>query len=230
LFSGAGYRLGWENGKGRLFYNLKAKRGVVRYSAAKKYDLLAPLGISEQDISMFYHIKEESLEYVDHWFSKNSLSDKQVICLSPGSPVYQKKWDGSLYAKLADLLIIKTGRPVVFIWAPNELDTVNDIMSLMKERAILAPPTSFNQGAAFLKKIALLICNDGGLNHLSCTTNTPTVAIFGKNPVNWSPEGYVKNHYHAYNSYNNTSDQSFGLSEVDVYNLIKERFSELFLI
>ena len=53
----------------------------------------------------------------------------------------------------------------------------------MDKKAILAPPTNFNQGAAMISHCRLLICNDGGLVHLSVATETSTALHFGQSSL-----------------------------------------------
>ncbi|MCK4359885.1 MAG: glycosyltransferase family 9 protein [Candidatus Cloacimonetes bacterium] len=218
LFSGAKYKLGWRNGKGKLLYNIFADRGKVRYSAAERYDILKPLGIEPQPVKLFYHIKPESKKYVNNWFKKMNFS-KPVICFSPGSPSKEKIWKQEYYAKLADKIAATKKYEIVFLWAPSELEDVKYVMKKMQYKAILAPATDFNQCAAFIKKIDLLICNDGGLNHLSVATQTPSLAFFGRtSALEWSPEGFVPNHFHLANpNYKYNGDQSFGISPTDAF-------------
>ncbi|MBD3290492.1 hypothetical protein GF337_16935 [candidate division KSB1 bacterium] len=229
LFSGARYRLGWYNAKARMLYNIKARRGNTRYSASKKFDLLKPLGIEEQPYKLHYHIREESRQYIDDWLQQENLSGKPIICISPGSPVASKKWDLKNYARLADLILQNTDFPVVLLWGPREYQDVQTVAGNMQEQPVLAPPTDFNQAAAFLERCALLICNDGGLNHLSVATETPALAIFGRTTTkNWSPQGVFPGHYHIVNpDWKKDGDQTFGISPKDVFAKVRGILAEL---
>ena len=229
LFSGARYRLGWYNGKGRFLYNIKANRGPSRYSASKKFDILKPLGIEDQPYKLHYHVSEESRQYIDDWLQQKNLSTERIICISPGSPVASKKWDLKNYALLADLILQKTNFAVVLLWGPREYEDVRTVLRYMKKQPVLAPPTNFNQAAAFLERCALLICNDGGLNHLSVATETPALAIFGKTTTrNWSPQGEFPGHYHIVNpEWKKDGDQTFGISPEEVFGKVQEIVSEL---
>ncbi len=210
FFSGANYRLGFTTSRYRFAYNIKAKQQQERYSASLKFDLLAPLGIVERPYKLFYHIATESIEYVNDWLSQEDLQDKQLICISPGSPVSKKKWNSLNYAKLADLIIENTNYKIILLWGPQEKADVDSVKSQMKYKPIIAPATNFNQAAALLKHCKLLICNDGGLNHLSFAVETSSLAIFGNTkPINWSPLG----HYYLYNeNFNADTNNTFGIS------------------
>ncbi|MDY0151621.1 MAG: glycosyltransferase family 9 protein [Candidatus Cloacimonas sp.] len=219
LFSGAKYRLGFADSKFARVYNLVAQRGVKRYSASTKFDILSPIGIVEEPYKLYYYIKQESTDYIAKWLQEQGLNKQGFICLSPGSPAPYKVWDLSLFAKLADRLQAQTKLPIVILWAPDELADARKVQELMTTPAIFALPTNLNQAAALLTFSKLLICNDGGINHISVATQTPSLAMFGPTSAeNWNPEKVFPIHIglanpQAYNPH----DKSFGLNVEDAY-------------
>ncbi|RLC46308.1 MAG: hypothetical protein DRH57_06335 [Candidatus Cloacimonadota bacterium] len=224
LFSGAKYRLGYADAQWSFAYNLKANRGKVCYSASRKFDILQPLGIKKRPYKLYYFIKKESIEYIDNWLKKVGLKDKKFLCFSPGSPVKKKKWKIENYAKLADLILGNTNYKVVLLWASNEISDALKMKELMKNAPIIAPKTNLNQGVAMLKQSKLLICNDGGLNHLSVAVDCPSLAIFGNtSPSVWSPAFAFKNHYHLYNAEcDSKKDSSFGITPKVAFEKVME--------
>lgn len=219
LFSGAKYKLGFINQRWRSIYNLRPKRGPLRYYSAMKFDTLAPLGITEQPHKVFFSINEDSNSYVDNWINESGLQKDKLICFSPGSPIKLKKWSVESYARLADYFQKNGAYKVVLMWAPNEKKDVEYVASLMQTKPYIAPATTFNQAAAMLKRCKLLVCNDGGLNHLSVATETPSIAFFGKHkPERWNPEIF-KGHIAFYNEESNPErDATLGIEVEDVFN------------
>ena len=219
LFSRAKYRLGFADRRWKSFYNYTTDRDNIRYYSALKFDVLKPLGIKEEPHKLFFHIKDESVVFIKKWLEENNLESKKFIGISPGTPVVAKKWNLNNYARLADKLVKETGYQVVLIWGPGEKGDSETVAKFMEETAILAPETDFNQVAALLRECALLICNDGGLNHLSVATGTPSIAIFGKhNPQRWSPVIF-ENHFHFHKENNNyKNDDTFGITSKEVYD------------
>ena len=217
FFSKAKYRLGIKHKPYRFIYNVKPEIKKIRYHSAMKFDLLEPLGISEKAHKLYYNIRQDSFDYVDNWLKKNNISNSKLVCISPGSPVKEKKWSPECYAELADMIISGTPCEVLFLWGPKEKSDVDVIMAQMKEKSILAPPTSFNQAGAMLKRCELLICNDGGLNHLSAAMEVPSIAIFGKHkPTRWSPVIFGR-HYHFHKENNNfKNDPTFGIKADEI--------------
>lgn len=229
LFSGAKYRLGWRNNRWKMIYNLKSMKGPIRYRASQNFDMLSPLGIKERPYELFYNIRQESKAYIQGWLKKDHLQKKEIICMSPGSPRVKKKWRIGHYVKLVDLIMDKTSYTVVILWAPNELEDAQKILSETNRKPILAPTTNFNQAAAFLEKCKLLICNDGGINHLAVAVKTPSLAIFGNTSYEiWSPEGAFPGHYHLFNpNWKQMSDDSFGITPEEVFSKVQHILKEI---
>jgi heptosyltransferase III len=236
FFSGAKYRLGPKERKWSWIYNMKANRGSERYSASMRFDLLRPLGIREEQFQLYYHIKKESYTFIQDWLEKENLRNEKLICISPGSPSQKKKWDIKYYAELADRILSSTSYTVIILWAKSEEEDLQKLVSLMNNRPVIAPPTSLNQGAALLTHCSLLICNDGGLNHISVVTKTPSLAFFGPtNPLNWCPHSVFPDHYCLANRLKyRPTDFSFGISVDQAYakvlNILKiDKQPELYI-
>lgn len=220
FFSGAKYRLGYLDARFHQAYNLKAGRREIQYSASRKFDILQPLRIDQEPYKLYFHIDEESHIYIENWLSTNCLKPEKLVCISPASPKADKQWLLTNFSKLADLIQNKTDLKVVLIWGPKEISQIESVKRKMKTSVIKAPPTNLNQAAALIKICKLLICNDGGLNHLAVTTKTPTLALFGNtDPAVWSPASEYKHHFHLYNpKFDSSQDNSFGISPEDVFN------------
>lgn len=223
FLSGARYRLGYEDARFHQAYNLKAKRGPLRYSASRKFDILSPLGIQEEPFHLYFHIGNQAHEYIDHWLRASAYNPEQMIVISPGSPKTQKNWDLKQFARLADLIQTRTNNRVILLWAPKEKGQVETVAGYMETNPIKAPPTNLNQAAALLSRCKMLICNDGGLNHLSVTTQTPALAIFGPtDPLVWSPASISPRHFHLHNpNFDSSQDNSFGITAQDAFHEVE---------
>ncbi|MBN1408014.1 MAG: glycosyltransferase family 9 protein, partial [Calditrichaceae bacterium] len=222
-FSGAKFRLGFKHKKYAFLYNLKAERQSVRYHSSMKFDALLPLGITEEPHKLYFNIEPESEEYIDNWLKQSGFDEERIIIFSPGSPVARKKWNLNAYARLGEMILQNLNCKIVILWAPNEKEDADALFELMNQKPLMAPATDLNQAAAMLKRSALLICNDGGLNHLSVATETPSIAIFGSiKPYRWSPEMF-EGHYHFFNEqHDSLKDDSFGIDPDKVYQKVLE--------
>ncbi|MBD3241878.1 MAG: hypothetical protein GF331_14915 [Chitinivibrionales bacterium] len=229
MASGARYRLGWDYGRFGFVKNVKAARGAERYEARANFDMLAPLGITEQPFSLFYHIAPESYEYVDRWFDEQGLDPRKTVCFSPGGKSPKRMWNTASYARLAHMVEERTDHRTVIIWAPFELECARKMHELAGGKPLLAPPTTLNQAAAFLRRITLLVCHNCGLMHLSVATQTPNLAIFGNSRVaNWSPQGSAPNHWHLYDpSWEPNPENDFGITPERAFEDVQRILSEL---
>ncbi len=228
LLSGAKYRLGYADARFNFAYNLKAKRGLKRYSASKKYDIIAPLGINEEKYELFFHVSSVAKNKINKWLSDNSLTPDSFICISPGSPVKKKKWKIENYIGLGKLLSTKMNFPIVVVWAPNEFKDAEMVMQQIGLNCILAPKTNLEEVSALIKLSKLLICNDGGLNHLAVAARAKTLAIFGStDPVDWSPASEFETHHHLFNEHvkDNDCDNSFGITVEDAFKKVQQILS-----
>jgi len=224
LASGAPYRLGWRHGKVSWGYNLKAVRKTARYRALQNFDMLLPLGIQEEPARFFFRIKPESDAYVQQWLIQNGLARQSFVLMSPGSPRKRKKWDLVRYAALADLILSQTDMKVVLLRAPSEYDDCRQVVEHSLKKPLIAPPTTFNQAAALVKSSRLLICNDGGVNHLSVALEVPSLAIFGNTSWQiWSPQEAFPDHYHLVNpAWQRRSDNSFGITPEMAFQKVQQ--------
>jgi ADP-heptose:LPS heptosyltransferase len=227
LFSGAKYRLGFNEHKLSWVYNIKTKEGSEKYTGAKKFDLLKPIGITSESYNVEINITTEAKKYINKWLEEKDLTNSKFICVAPGSPVASKKWNAKNYASLCDKIIKNQNYKVVFIGAPDEQNDIKNVVEQMKETSyFIAPKTDFIQAGALLEKADILICNDGGLNHLSIAVETFSLAIFGNtNPILWS--GFeLGNHFYLKDyKCDYANDDTFGISVDEAYEKFKEIIS-----
>ena len=213
LFSGAKYRLGFNEHQFNWVYNLRTNEGSPKFTAARKFDLLKPIGIDKLSYKIEITITQEAKKYINNWLNKNDLSNSKIICVAPGSPVKSKKWNSDNYAKFCDKIIEQTDYKIVFVGAPDEQNDIQNVISKMSKGAFVAPKTDFIKAGALLQKADLLICNDGGLNHLSIAVETFSLAIFGNtDPILWSGHELGNHFYLKNNNWNYSKDDSFGIS------------------
>jgi ADP-heptose:LPS heptosyltransferase len=229
MFSGAPYRLGWKHGKWSRGYNLRAVRKTKRYRALQNFDMVSPLGIPEEPVKFFFLIKPTSDAYIKNWLAQNHIAQKEFVLISPGSPRRKKKWELKRYAALADLILSNTKMKVVLLRAPDEYEDCRVVVDQSGKKPVIAPPTTFNQAAALVRNSKLLICNDGGVNHLSVALGVPSLAIFGNTTWEiWSPEGFFPQHYHMVNpNWKRMSDNSFGISPEETFQRVLEILESL---
>ena len=232
--SGARWRLGFKlKPKRRMgitfnrwnwLYNLSVPKGETRYYARMKFDALLPLGISEVEHNIFYHVKPESFDYIKNWLHNEGIINTKLMVFSPGTPVKRKQWDLDCYAQLADMIQNQLDSRVVLLWGPGEKEDTLYIQNKMKTVPVIAPSTTFNQAGALLNFSELLITNDGGINHLAVSQEVPSIAIFGRssNPKKWCAWHKPIHVCLRASNYKDSHDNTFNITPEQVYKKVVE--------
>ncbi|MBU4486400.1 MAG: glycosyltransferase family 9 protein, partial [Candidatus Delongbacteria bacterium] len=231
FFSGAKFRLGWNRNRSWIFlfgynwvYNFREIRDHKIYAGRAKFMLLKPLGIKETGDNIFYHVKPESVEYINNWLNEVNPTNKKLVVFSPVTPVPRKQWEFERFAKVADMIKENTDCEVILLWGPGELEKVESMASLMKTKPVIAPKTTFNQAGALLQRTFIYIGNDGGINHLAVSQNTPTIAVFGPktNPLKWTAWHLPIHKYLRDFDFKDPKDNSFNITPEMVYDKFVE--------
>lgn len=226
LYSGAKYRLGWKLKRWNWVYNYKRIRDNQRYYSRSKFDLLAPLGITEEPHNTFYKVNPESVEYIQNWLKEKGLQKVKKVIFSPGTPVKSKQWALENYVKLGEMISANTEFKLILLWGPGEMQDVQYIAERMKSDVIIAPPTTFNQAGALLAESDMFIGNDGGINHLAVALETPSIAIFGtkSNPRKW--QAWHKDRHMFLRDWNlkDRKDNTFNITPQQVFDTFTEYF------
>ena len=220
IFSGAKYRLGWDKKRWNFIYNVRIPQAPIRYKSLYKFDLLAPLGIETKEHNLEYRVKETSTAYIQKWFHDTGLDGKKIVVFSAGTPVKRKQWDLDSYAVLGDKIQNETNFRVILLWGPGEKEDALHIRDKMETTAIMAPSTTFNEAGALLNFTHVLITNDGGINHLAVSQNTPSISIFGptSSPAKWCPRHRKEYLYLKDYDFSDFKDNTFNISPNQVFD------------
>jgi len=178
LFARAPLKLGFTKKGSALFYTktVPASSGP-EYVSDTKFRMLAALGIDSSPRPIKIYLQDDEKKMFAAYAASNGCSG--LVAVSPTSRRPARRWTKEHFAKLADLLISRHGLMPVFVWGPGEEDYVKSVMALMKEKALLAPPTKLRELAALLYNCRLLVSNDNGVRHLAAAVGTPTLVITG---------------------------------------------------
>ena len=186
LFSGAGFRVGFDHGHSKEFNGLFTNYRVFPARAGlhkidKHLSLIHPFVSESTDCEAIINVSPRDKEYIDHFLGQDVIPDRPVVIINPGTSTYgaYKRWPLSSYVNLADELIERHDLAVVFTWGPGELEMVEEIAANMRNRAIIAPKTSIKQLTELIWRAALFIGGDTGPMHIASVAKTPVVAILG---------------------------------------------------
>ncbi|QTA89450.1 lipopolysaccharide heptosyltransferase II [Desulfonema magnum] len=143
--------------------------------------LLNVLGIHEKEITYKLPVQEQNRQTANELLRKHGVKESGLlVAINPVAKWKTKLWSDMKFSMLADRLIRQYGVQLVFTGGPEDQQTIQNIISGMRENAAnLAGKTSLKTLAAIYEKIAFLVSTDTGPMHLGAAVGKPVVAIFG---------------------------------------------------
>ncbi len=196
LMTGSENRIGFGKGYCKEFNYLFTKYRIrpPRKRMHKIDKNLALLG--GLDIETTFHRPELPVsrvdeEHVSNFFDTNINDSLPIIVVQPCTSKFgsYKQWPVSNYALLADKILESYEANLIFSWGPGEIDVVNEIVTNMKHKALVACETkSIKQLIELIRRADLFIGGDTGPLHIASILGIPTVGIYGpKDPVIYGP-------------------------------------------
>ena len=204
MLLGVPQRVGFNyKGRGRFLTKKLEFDGFNTKPIAEYHlDLARVLGLEVKNPLTKIWIEAEDKEYIDKFLSSIRPKKDIIIGIAPGGGVSFgkkkinfKRWDPENFAELADKLIEGLACEVIFVWGPDEEALIKKIISLMKNKPKIAPPTTIRQAAALMKRCDCVICNDSGPLHVAVAAGARTVSIFGpSNELVYGPYPPAREH------------------------------------
>jgi lipopolysaccharide heptosyltransferase II len=172
-------KLSYSVGGGGSFLSHVVPFEKVKHKVEYHLDLARFLECDTSILNWGVYTTKAEKEEIEQLLAYNGVSSP-FICVHPGSRLPLKRWPLDRCASLYDRVIDETGLPLVVLGARSEMEIVNEVVALMKNRpVVLAGRTSIRQLYEVIARAQLLICNDSAPMHMAAAAKTPTVAIFG---------------------------------------------------
>lgn len=153
--------------------------------------LLSGLGLKTDPPSLLFSISQDETETARQLlFSHGVDFGRPIVTLHPGASYGPaKRWPVEKFAALATLFQEKERANILLTGAPNEIDLVKSVSSLMNINPFnLAGKTNLRILAGIIHLSQLFVTNDSGPMHLANALRTPVVTIFGPtNPAITGP-------------------------------------------
>lgn len=173
-------KVGLREGKGFFLNRKTIPTFKLKHKIEDNLDVIRLLGIRNASRELELHTTKEAEKSMAKY--KNCL----IIHASPQHETH--KWSKEKFAQLADILS-KKYKKIVFTGSRKDIDYNNQIIDLMKKKAInLAGKTSLQELFALVKNSKQVISVDTGTIHVAAAFNKPLIALFGAgNPRIWAP-------------------------------------------
>lgn len=192
LLSGAPHRLGYAF-RGRKYCYTRAvpPRGGQIHEVEFHFDALRAIDVPVLPVMPRIDVPPDLIQKARQWLAENGITDRQkLIGLNPGGGWAIKRWPPDRFAALADALVEAYDARILLLWGPGEQPIIDAVVRHMKRKALVLPPASLIELAAYIQHCSLLISNDSGPMHIAAGLGVPTIGIFGPtNPLLQGPYG-----------------------------------------
>lgn len=125
--------------------------------------------------------------YIEEFLDKAGIKEeKALIGIAPGGGMSfgqkdqaRRRWPAAGFSKLIEKIAANLNAKMILMWGPGEEKLVNEIKSVARHNALIAPKTTIRQMAALCQKCKLVICSEGGPVHIASSQGIKTISIFG---------------------------------------------------
>ncbi len=167
-----------------FLFTIKVNVSQVKHAIDMNLDLLKALKLNVEDEpkTLFMPISNSDEKSVSEFKEKNNIKNKDLlIAIHPGVSEggMHRCWPKQNFIELINKLAGMFNAKILLIGGPSEVNLIEEIYNLAKEKPIKVINLSLNAVAALLKDSSLFIGNNSGPMHIASSVKTPTVAIFG---------------------------------------------------
>lgn len=164
-----------------LFTNRKAKPFIkAGHVVDKNLSLLKILQIKKFETKFSLQSSPEAKASIRSFCDSHAdFFQNPVAAVNPGVGFQTKQWALDRFAQIADRVFRELNLNILLTWGPGEKEKVEEIASQMKEKCLIAPPTTILESIALYQKLDLFIGGDTGPLHICAALDVPTVSIFG---------------------------------------------------
>lgn len=157
----------------------------------RSLDIVRPFRINTNNYHSEISFDDEEIKNVEEFLTDNNFDDnKYLVGLHVGAGKLPNRWSLQKYKSLMNRL--NSDYSINFYLTGSKTDK-GEIDYLAKEldfKVGLFINRPIPEVAALISKSDLFISNDTGIMHVSGSTDTPQISIFGPtNPFNWAPIG-----------------------------------------
>ncbi|RPI03067.1 MAG: glycosyltransferase family 9 protein [Ignavibacteriae bacterium] len=157
--------------------------------------LLIPFRIdpASEDLAIRYWTKPQSDEFVDRFLSENQLCNQLLIGINISAGGAARFWGIDQYRRFLILLfeVYPEFHPIL-LYQPSDREKASAIVN-NNSHVLLSPVTNtFDEFAAFIKKLSVLVSPDTSAIHLASAFHIPSVVLYVQSDKSlriWEPYG-----------------------------------------
>lgn len=151
--------------------------------ATENLRLLSPLGIVSTDVRKHLFFSEEANVAMQEFLKENHVTPgiDFIIALAPGAGTKEKQWPADRFARLADYLYAKYGKPIFVVGGPGDTEEFKQMSRALsrKTQIVSCLHHSIDELKAFMSHIDLIVANDSAPIYIAEAFDKATVTIVG---------------------------------------------------
>ena len=157
----------------------------------RSLDIVRPFRINTNNYHSEISFDDEEINNVDKFLAENDFDEnKCLVGLHVGAGKPPNRWSLLKYKSLMNRLNSAYSINFYITGSNADKDDINYLVNEIDFKVGLFINRPIPEVAALISKSDLFISNDTGIMHVSGTTDTPQISIFGPtNPFNWAPIG-----------------------------------------
>lgn len=161
-----------------------------RHQTRRNMDILQPLGISTDDLSVVLGLSEDERSIARERLTEYRPDQRLLIGFHPGAGKLLNRWPASRFAALANELCTKLEATAIVTAGPMDDEPVAEMIRLLRRPHMVIRNEPIRDVAALLSHLDLFITNDTGIMHVAAGVGVPTLSLFGPtDPLQWAPVG-----------------------------------------
>jgi ADP-heptose:LPS heptosyltransferase len=160
----------------------------------RSLDIVRPFGINTDNYHSEISFDNEEMKNVEKFLADNNFDEnKNLVGLHVGAGKPPNRWSLQKYTSLMNRLNSALSINFYLTGSKTDKDEIDYLVNELDFKVGLFINRPIPEVAALISKSDLFISNDTGIMHVSGTTDTPQISIFGPtNPFNWAPIGPTK--------------------------------------
>ncbi len=157
----------------------------------RSLDIVRPFRINTDNYHSEISFDYEEIENVEKFLADNKFDkNKNLVGLHVGAGKLPNRWSLQKYISLMNRLNTAHSINYYLTGSKADKDEIDYLVNELDYNVGVFINRPIPEVAALISQSDLFISNDTGIMHVSGTTDTPQISIFGPtNPFNWAPIG-----------------------------------------
>lgn len=153
---------------------------ILRHEVRRHLDLVKHLGAQAENHPLSLKIDHQShITMMEKLKAQGINESGDWVIIHPGATAASRRYEPAHFAKLADLLIKKKGKKVIFTGGKDERKLIEVIQAQMNEKSEnMGGLLSLKEMIALVGLSPILISNNSGPVHIAAALGTPVVVLY----------------------------------------------------